>query len=281
MNKKITIFIEISIVVIAIIYYVVAIMIPDFQKSQGSSDGFIKTNKYQNLIKIKIDDATDFALVLDSEGKIYHIFFFDNSSVFLYNQNIENKELNSSIKSIITILIENNILKNNSKVEIIHASDEQYNSFNKEWNNILNELKIKTNTSEEVKSLEEIARIYGIETNNVTTTLLELDLYSKEFIKENPKGNKKLDEDTAKSYANKTYMKLEEYVEKEHITNLNKEDVDIPLSLIPIDDIYPTKNSWYYIKDGNVYAYIEFEDDNKYSYCYKGSINNRMEGECQ
>ena len=280
MNKKVLV-IEIAIVVIAILYYVFAIMIPDYQKSQGSSDGFIKANKYQNIIKIKIDDTTDFALVFDTEGKIYHIFFFDNSSVFLYNQNIENKELNSSIKNIITILIENKKKKNNSKIEMVYDNEEHFKNFSKTWKDIEKELSIKTNTSEEVKTLEEIARIYGIETNNITTTLLELDLYSKEFIKDKPKSNIDLDQDTTKKYANEVYKTLENYVEKEKIVNLNKEDVSLPITLIPIEEYYPTSNSWYYVKEGKVYAYIEFESNNKYSYCYQGSINNRMEGECK
>ena len=54
---------------------------------------------------------------------------------------------------------------------------------------------------------------------------------------------------------------------------------------IPADEkanYYPNANSWYYIKEKKLYAYIEFgESNNKYGYCYKGSIDSIYEGECE
>jgi hypothetical protein len=55
--------------------------------------------------------------------------------------------------------------------------------------------------------------------------------------------------------------------------------------MIPGDDefkYYPSINSWYYVKDKKVYAYIEFViSDNKVKgYCYNGSIDLVKEGVC-
>jgi hypothetical protein len=55
--------------------------------------------------------------------------------------------------------------------------------------------------------------------------------------------------------------------------------------MIPADDefkYYPSINSWYYVNDKKVYAYIEFviDDNNIKSYCYNGSIDLVKEGVC-
>ena len=60
-------------------------------------------------------------------------------------------------------------------------------------------------------------------------------------------------------------------------------DSNLPIQWIPASsniEIYPTENSWYYIKDYQVYAYIELEGDHNYSYCFSGSLENVKKGKC-
>ena len=90
MNKKIVVFIEIIFVVVAMLYYVIKIMIPEYKENYGESDKFIQEKSYKNMVEVRIDDGCDFGLVFDNNGKIYHLFFFDNSAGFLYNQDIYN-----------------------------------------------------------------------------------------------------------------------------------------------------------------------------------------------
>ena len=44
------------------------------------------------------------------------------------------------------------------------------------------------------------------------------------------------------------------------------------------EKLFPNGNSWYYVHEGLLYAYIEFPNGD--SYCYMGNRNNKKEGEC-
>ena len=54
--------------------------------------------------------------------------------------------------------------------------------------------------------------------------------------------------------------------------------------MIPADDsetYYPTDNSWYNVKEGKIYAYIELQNKTElYGYCYNGTIDKNYEGKC-
>lgn len=279
MKKHTLTIIEIIIIFAIMIYYSIAVMIPEYRKSQGSSDHFIKSSQVSNMIEIYIDSSTDFALVLDLEGNIYHIFFFDNSSLSLYNENIESKTLDQGLEIVVKKLIENDIIKQDSQVEIRYAEKKYYNQFKNTWNQLVNKYSLPVNYIEKKQTIEEKAKELGINSES-TAILLEIDFYSKEMIKNITTKKEPLNEEKALEYTNSIYRKLEETIN----TQKEENNDSIAITLIPADNehkYYPTKRSWYKIENGKVFAFIELQDGNElHSYCYKGSMNERMKGEC-
>ncbi|MBP5678999.1 MAG: hypothetical protein J6X28_04150 [Bacilli bacterium] len=285
MNKK-GMLLEFLLVIVLLVLYTIFVVYPDYKKSQGSSDAFIRSDDYENMIEIRINDQTDFAYILNSKEQVYHLFFFDNTSSILYNKNIEYQSIEKSIATTIPILIENQYLKNGDSVTILRASDTLYPQFQKSWDKIILQYSLVIETSEKVQTLEEKARELGMDTSSESSMLLDLDFYSKEFAKERPKEvYVPLTEESSKEYANSIYLKIEKMVKEKNITSLDKGEADIDLSLVPADSshlYYPTSRSWYSVRDGKVYAFIEFQDKEKfYSYCYQGSIDLRVKGECE
>lgn len=284
-RKYLIMILEIVLISVALFYYVIKIMIPEYRASQGSSDTFIRSSKYQNMIEVVINETTDFGIILDKEGKINHLFFFDNSSVVLYNKNIENQTIEVGLHKMIPILIENHLLSSGSSITIYRDKDDFYSSFEKIWDELIRKYSVETNILEKVQSINDRAIQLGIDTTSFESMMVDLDFYSKEMIKNYKEDNKtELNQVTSKELANKVYMKIENMVMDEKIHDLDRDKVDISITMIPADsnhNYYPTGKSWYYVKDGKVYAFIEFlEDDKSYSYCYSGSIDLRVEGEC-
>ena len=284
MKNKLVIVLEICIILGALLFYIVKVMIPEYRESQGSSDSFIRSSRVANMVEIRIDGTTDFALLLDQEGNIYHLFFFDNSSVALYNKNIESQTIDKGLKIIVPILIEKNLLHEGSKVELLRAKDENYTSFLTSWSDLIRKYSITTNTLEKVQGMDEKAMELGIDTSSFASMVLDMDFYSKEIIKNTEKESITLNKETSLEFSNTIYKKIEVMAREKNITSLDKDKVELAISMIPADknhDYYPTNRSWYYIEEGKVFAFIEFQNDmNTYSYCYKGSIDERMEGEC-
>ena len=66
---------------------------------------------------------------------------------------------------------------------------------------------------------------------------------------------------------------------------MGKDNTSLIIQVIPADvdgKYYPSSNSWYYIQNGKIYAYIEFSEENKiYGYCYQGTIESRSKGVCK
>ena len=286
MKKRFVVLFEIFLIVIGLLYYTFKIMMPEYRNQKGSSDQYIKSDLYSNMIEIQIDGETDFALVLNQEGTIYHLFFFDNSSVFLYNKNIENKNIEDGLSIMIPILIEKQILHDNSSVVLYRDKDSFYDVFKTNWEKSLLKYSIQVDTSHQIRTIEEKANTFNINTDSFSSMLFEMDFYSKEMVKNfEEEENIVLNNGNAKTFADRVYQKIESVVSDKQIQNINRENVEIDISLIPADrqmKYYPTHNSWYYVTNGKVYAYIEFIDhDQKYAYCYQGSIDIRTEGECK
>ena len=107
MEKKIIILLEILFVLGALGYYTVRELIPEYRESQGSSDAFLKVNEYQTMMEIEVDQSIRFALVLNSDEILIHLFFFHPNCECLYNQNLEGKSLKEGIQQLIPILIQN------------------------------------------------------------------------------------------------------------------------------------------------------------------------------
>ena len=278
MKNKLLIIIEVIIVIVMFIWYTTTTLIPELKQKFGSSDTFINSNLYNNMIELKIDN-TNFILVLDKNNKIYHIFFLDKTSLSLYNQNIENNTIDDSLNKTIELLINNDLLKQESTIVVTRYNDNNYDKFINSLNTILNKYHIDKEIIEKENTIETKAKELGI-----SSDLIEFDYYSKNI---SGIGNKKTDITINKDYkelSNNVYKKIEEYVYNNDIDNLSKDNTELLINYIPSDKslkYYPTNNSWYYVEDKKIYAYIELDIDGQVKgFCYQGSIDLRSEGVC-
>ena len=289
MEKKLMIIAEVLFVLIAITYYTIKELIPEYKTKFGSSDKIVNPTKYKNMVEISLDNGIDFALLIDENKKVFHIFFFTEESYCLYNKNIENTTIKESSNQIIKELIENDYLKTTSNIKVTRYTDAYYEYFINKWKESLKKYGINTEVIEETNTLDNKSQELKINPLSTSSIIVNMDYYSKEIIRmaKSHKGDSiivELDNKTAKTLSNNVYKKIEEYVYKNKINNLEKNNTELLITIIPADEkakYYPTNNSWYYVKDGKVYAYIEFtQNKNIYGYCYTGSIDYRSEGEC-
>jgi len=291
MGKKIVVVLEILAIFVATIWCIFAEVIPEYKEKLGSSDKFIRPDAYSNMLEIQVDNVTSFAILLDKDTNIFHLMFFDKEAICLYNQNIEGKSLQKGLLSIIKILIENDYLKNTSIVTVTRYNDKDYEKCKRVFVELLSQYGLNTNIIEKSNTLKEKAKELGIDASNNEDILKKIDLYSKEYPRllnnidyQKENENLKLTEETSKKFTNQVYRKIEEYVEEEHISYLDKNNTVFEIQLIPADNhnqYFPSNRSWYYVSEGRVFAYIEIVDGEKqYGYCYQGSIDKSIKGEC-
>lgn len=289
MYKKILIGLEIIIILVAAFLYISLKAIPEYKSKLGSSDNLISTKNVKDIIEFKTNNI-NFAIIIDKKNIISNILFFDCSSIILYNQNIENLDIDKGINKIINILINNNYFQNNSSLELINYNNNSYDLVKDVVINYFTNNSLQINLIESSTSLKEKGIVLNIEkTTNSKELLTFIDFYSKDLIKEcvdNKKQNQNqntLTKKVAVEYANNVYLKIQNYIDSNNIDNLEINNTLLPINLIPLENgkYYPTSDSWYYVKDRKIYAYIKFPCQNTTcSYCYKGSINLMEEGEC-
>lgn len=290
MSKKILVIGEILFIIIASIFYIVKEIVPQYREEFGSSDVLIKTDYYKNMIEFNIDNTVNFAVILSEDKKIYHLMFFDKNALCLYNQNIENRSVDSALLEIVKLLIENDYLNSTSSIRITRYDKYYYEDFREILLLYLKRYNLNTNIREESSTLEARSRVLGLNGGDTDAVILRnMDYYSKEFSRtlnnvSNSSKKEEISEENGKTYTNNVYRKIENYVRENKIKVLDKNNTILVINLIPADadlGYYPSSNSWYYVSDGRVYAYIEIvEKDKKYGYCYKGSIDLNTKGEC-
>lgn len=288
MQKKMLIFVEVLFIIVAMVYYLVIEVIPEYKTKYGSSDSIINSSRYSNMIEFNIDDLANFGLIIDSERCVYHIMFFDRGSITLYNQDIENNDCIVVLDKIFKLLISNDILNTNSIIKITKYNDFSYKEYLDEVNKNISKYNLGVMVLENDNTLEDRAMELGISGDSGESILSYMDYYSKEVVRKYKdtelKKNINLDDDNSHELCNNVYKKIEEYIYNNEIDNLDKDNTLLMIGTIPADSslkYYPSSNSWYYVTDGDVYAYIELINGNKkYGYCYKGSIDLRSEGEC-
>ena len=287
MDSKIRIILEVLVIFIAFVYLFFKMSLPEIKNKFGSSDRILNANKYKNMVEINIDDNVDFALLFDSNSNMYHMFFFNENALVLYNRNIENNNISDGCSLIIDILRNNKLLKSESLIKVTRYNDTYYNKFIDSFRESLNNNDFNNNIEEFVSTIEEKSLSLNINYASDFDSLNDFDSYSKNIASNgntSVKNNNNFSDDISSlSLTNKVYKQLEKYVKMNNIDNLDVND-SIDVSLIPIDsskNMYPTSNSWFYVADGNIYAYIEINDNNKVvGYCYKGAIDLVSEGVC-
>lgn len=299
MEDKIKNVVVIGLIFAAFIYYIIFVGIPELKESYGSSDHFIKESQYANMFEFNIDDNANFSIVIDKDNKISHIFFFDKNSLCLYNHNIEGSSLKKGLGVVTSNLIESDNLKNTSTITIISYGEDNSNFINV-FSDSLSKYSLYNNINVMNDSISNlIDRLKLSKSDDLITNLRNIDLYSKEFIRNKnnnvSKGNNNysnnssnvklaLDKEVANKYTNNVYKRIDNYIYKNNITDLDIGYGDLGITTIPADDdlvYYPTSNSYYFVKDKKVFAYIELSDGlNSFGYCYNGSIDVSHEGMC-
>lgn len=285
-EKKFKIILEILIIIGAMSWYIVTIAIPDVKSKIGSSDKFINISEYSNMIEFNINNTVNFAIIINKDKKISNILFFENQSLCLYNKEIEDTNIDKGINEIVKILIENDYLKQTSTITLTKYKDNNYLQVKNNLKEKLNYFNIPIVINENKNTLKNKAKELEIDNQSSDEKYIrQLDLYSKEIIQQKDSSDNEippeLTESLAKEYADNVYKELEKYINTNNITNQDRLSSDIPIHLIPAEKsgkYYPNINSWYYVENSSIYAYIEF--NNNFSYCYKGAIDKYTKGEC-
>lgn len=292
MSEKLQTRLTIIALIVIIIIGIFLKGIPELKKTLGSSDKFITSKNYDDMVEFDINNNLNFAVVIQSK-KINHILMFNEESVILYNQDIENNSISKSISMITNLLINSNNLTPTSQVTLTSYENKYYNEVKQSF---INELKSNNYNNitilEKQTTIEKKVKRLEIEYSKKDDLISKLDIYSKNIIssaKTNENSystteSKSISKEQAKEYANNVYKKLENYVINNNIGEQDKNDTSLPINLIPASSdntIYPNLDSWYYIKNKQVFAYIAIDTkDQTYGWCYNGGIDNYKEGEC-
>ena len=292
MDEKLQSRLTILILIVIIIVGIFLKGIPELKKSLGSSDKFITKKNYDDMVEFDINNNLNFAVII-KDNKINHILMYNEKSVILYNQDIENNPINKSISMITNLLINSNNITQTSQVTLTSYENKYYNAVKQAF---LSELQSNNYNNitiiEKQTTLENKADRLEIEYSTKDDLVSKLDIYSKNIISRsksssndyNTTETKSISKEQAKEYANNVYKKLENYVITNNIGEQDVNDTSLPINLIPASSdntIYPNLDSWYYIKNKQVFAYIAIDTkDQTYSWCYSGGIDNYKEGEC-
>lgn len=292
MKEKNKTIIKIILVIILLIGTLVFKSIPEYKETQGSSDSYIDIESYTDIIEIKINNKPNFALVI-TEKSISNILFFDVESLCLYNKNIEEKNITEGSKDIVKYLIENDYLKQNSVIVFTKYKDLAYNEVKKNIMETIKSFDIDVNLKEQKMTIAEKAIELNVTGNDEQEQLESIELLSKDIVRysKNDVSGKidtpkipTISKDNSREYTDNIYTKIELYARKNNIVNQSKESETLIITEIPANNtgtLFPNQESWYYIENGKVYAYISItEKGEKYSYCYQGYIDNYKEGQC-
>ena len=269
--------IEVAITMVLLVGVVLFKFLPEYRQEYGSSDSLIYTD-LSRLVEIKID-GVDFGYAYNDENKVRAIIFFNNNSTVLYNKNIENLSIDEALTKSLDILYNNRMIRENSIITIIKYQEDSIDYKSIVDNNLTN--KINYSYDEQLSSLNTIKERFNISEEDTSRIIYRLILQSKEVAR----SSKNNDKTSYKEYTDNVYRQLVKYKDTNNIYNEEKDNHTIDISLIPADEdltMFPTPNSYFYINEGMIFAYIEIDiEGNIISYCYNGNINNYDEGVCQ
>lgn len=288
MDKYINI-ISLIVVIMVAIFLIVFKIVPDLKSIKGSSDSFIDYDNIDTVVGLKTPTNIDFLLVI-SEEKVTNILFLSSEALCLYNQDIENKPLDTALKTITATLKEQDIIgltlieyphnKSTTKVKEVLVKTLTLEEESNTYQSLAKSFSITTyeDNLEQLKTLESYSKNIIREYKNAKT----LEELTKKDSDDNKSDNKTTSNSTMKDSADHVYQKLSTYAK--NVANQEKNSPDLLITDIPANaelTLYPTEESWYYIKEHKVYAYINLKSASKsYDFCYNGSIKNIKEGKC-
>lgn len=292
MKEKYKNILQIVIVFILIICALIFNVIPEYKASQGSSDKYIDTENYTDIVEVKVNNKPNFALII-TDNQISNILFFDQESLCLYNQNIEGLSIKDGTKKIIELLITNDYLKQDYFLILTKYKNKSYEETKQYLLTALHDLSVTVNVQEESSSIEQKAKENNITYKDEISSLKEIELVSKDIVRQHNNDvsyqstiNKpeNITQDNSREYTDTVYKKIESYMRSNNITNQTIDNQTLEITKIPANsrgNVFPDSTSWYYIEDSKVYAYISITiNNNNYSYCYQASIDVYKKGQC-
>lgn len=292
MKEKYKNILQIVIVFILIICALIFNVIPEYKASQGSSDKYIDTENYTDIVEVKVNNKPNFALII-TDNQISNILFFDKESLCLYNQNIEGLSIKDGTKKIIELLITNDYLKQDYFLILTKYKNKSYEETKQYLLTALQDLSVTVNVQEESSSIEQKAKENNITDKDEISSLKEIELLSKDIVRQHNNDvsyqstiNKpeNITQDNSREYTDTVYKKIESYMRSNNITNQTIDNQTLEITKIPANsrgNVFPDSTSWYYIEDSKVYAYISITiNNNNYSYCYQASIDVYKKGQC-
>ena len=241
MNEKLQSRLTIIVLIVIIIVGIFLKGIPELKKSLGSSDKFITKKNYDDMVEFDINNNLNFAVII-KDNKINHILMYNEKSVILYNQDIENNPINKSISMITNLLINSNNITQTSQVTLTSYENKYYNAVKQAF---LSELQSNNYNNitiiEKQTTLENKADRLEIEYSTKDDLVSKLDIYSKNIISRsksssndyNTTETKSISKEQAKEYANNVYQKLENYVITNNIGEQDVNDTSLPINLVP------------------------------------------------
>ncbi len=282
-----------SIILISIITFIILIIILGyvFYKSilNDLTDN-IKLEPDKYLTAVEIESKSNFMLFINKDKNISNIIFLNGYSInSLYKQKIEGKSIQKGIELIVNKLKSNNEFNDNSNFKLINYGDNNiYKEIKEEFNKQFVIYGINKEIYSDTSNLKEkLINLNHKSYSNQTDNLKQLYNISLDFINMYLNSEEKiikLKEEDLPKYATNIYNKLVTY--SKQVPNQEKNSqtgLDISTINATFDynyELYPEKDSWYYIENGIVYAYIKFNYNDKiYEYCYKGE-ENYTEGIC-
>lgn len=282
--EKILKVLEVIAIVVAAILLVIFKFIPEFKATLGSSDSYVDIDNYDTIVEVKILSGPNFFLITTND-KLTNILFINDSSCILYNQNIEKNDITTAITELTKKLTSSSVITDNSTIQLTeYSKNNNYQKIKEAIVANVPTIHLQENSSSLIIRAEELE----LSSSTEQLALQELQLYSMEIAGSCNSANNNssitsIRKDEAKQYADQIYSKLQNY--SLTYPNQSIESAAFPIQLIPVNTpdnitIYPSNNSWYYIENGIVYAYIAFLDNSEYSFCYQGDKENAKEGTC-
>lgn len=273
MNKKI-------LILIGIIVFIVLFLLGGYlyiNTIKYSLSNGISLNKEKYKTSVGVESNINFILYIDKDDKVSNIIFLDNNSVkYLYNKNIEGKNIEDAVKEIIEKIKDDKDFYNNDKLKLINYGDNDiYKQVESEFNKEFVIYGINKNITPVVSTLGD--KYKELTSDDSKDSVTDLYNYSLDIVNNSAKTESYEEEDLS-GFATNLYNKLVKYANN---TNYIAKDDPNKLDITTVNitnnydnQLYVESDSWYYVENNKVFAYVKINYNSKdYEYCFNGDIN--------
>lgn len=288
-KNKIILILGIIIIFITIVGVAFYFVFKDMTLELGGNT--LDTDHYQTAVEV--NSNAEFILLFNKKNKVSNIIYLNDQSVeSLYHKKIEGKSIEEAMKLVVENLKNNDIFTDDKNVILInYGNSEIFSKVEEELNKEFVIYGINKQITTDKTTLKDKLSDLDLEIKEEQEKNLKalyyhsLDVISRYQKNKESTTQSNIEEENINTYAMNIYNKLLTY--STGITTQSKDDINgIDITTINAtgdyqNELYATSDSWYYIDNSKVYAYIHFNYDNlNYEYCFKGS-NSYSIGNCQ